>query len=196
MPDRDITIADIIKDTIILSLRKFYSKDLEFTYVNDDKQTNVIISDAYSVSLEDIEKKPAIVLNRAIISAKEMGMGKAGYNFKTGESTYLYQYNCQVEINNIATKGLVAERLANKTGSFFLGNRKALKKLGFIQILTVAIGGETPQAMSMQEELVVVPVIINTIFASKFTEKIIGVELTEVDINEIGEAIWNLIIRK
>jgi len=193
--DFDITIIDVIKNSILLSLRKFYSRDLEFPYVNDDKTTSVIIADAYAISLEDIEKKPAILLNRAIISSREVGMGKLGMNFKTGETTYSYQFNCQVEINNVATKGLVAERLACKTGNFFLGNRRALKKLGFIQLLSVAIGTETPQAMSAQEELVVVPVVLNTIFATKYIEKVIGKELTEVDINEISEAVWSIVVK-
>jgi len=174
-------LTDIIKDSILKILRDIFSNHPEFKFDIDPLKSQITICDSYAASLEDVEKRPLIVLMRPTLSIAEVGGTSHFVNMKKGMKQMTLSIGTTIEINCVAKSGIVAERLASYVALIFIVNKDLLRRYGFHKIQSISISGEMPQAFSEREEKVIVSVSIQTILMLNFI-----IEPKTLEIKEVG----------
>lgn len=166
-----LSLTDYAKDTILGILQEFFSIEknvgTDFLYNRDLTASKVLIADKYTINLEDVEKKPAIVVMRGAQSWGRRGLDQflkwEGPN--TGRRhTDLVQgtFNCTC----MSRQGLEAETIAHFVFGFFsffkAPIRDAIK--GVHDIQGVILGEELVAKTDSDNDVSVVPVTVSLLF--------------------------------
>jgi hypothetical protein len=157
-------ITDYAKDAVLSLLQEFFSMEKnagEFLFNRDVSLSRILIADKYTINLEDVEKKPAIVVIRGAQAWGRRGldqfMGWEGKN--VGERrTDLIQgsFNCTC----MSKQGLEAENLAHAVFSFFTYFKSVIRDRvkGIHDIQGVVLGEELVAKSDSDVDVSVVPV--------------------------------------
>jgi hypothetical protein len=167
---KSFSITDYTKDAILGVLQEFFSIEKnagEFLWHADIKQSKILIADKYTINLEDVEKKPSIVVIRGAQSWGRRGIdqlqGWEGPNTGSRHTDIvLGTFNCTC----MSANGLEAESLADTVFAFFSFFRKALReKVHALQDLQgVSLGEELVAVTDSKHDVSVVPVTVSTAF--------------------------------
>lgn len=178
-PTIDHLMTDEVKNRLIQFLRFIFSRSSIFQWTEDELQSKISISDVFP-KREDPEKKPAIVVSRENMMLTNRGIGHfKGWTFsKNFGSRYMDLLQSQVVIECYSREGLEAEKIANIVFGSLLYYRKKLREVGRIHDVLVAnIGKETPQRVSSEITLSMVPVQLSFSFTESWTVETLGEDL-------------------
>jgi len=167
---KSFSVTDFTKDAILGVLQEFFSNENnagEFLWRADIKQSKILIADKYTLNLEDVEKKPSIVVIRGAQSWGRRGIdqfqGWEGPNTGSRHTDIILgTFNCTC----MSANGLEAESLADTVFAFFSFFKKVLRsKVPALQDLQgVALGEELVAVSDSKQDVSVVPVTISTAF--------------------------------
>jgi hypothetical protein len=175
-------LTDIVKDNILKILRDIFLTHPEFPFDPDPNSSKIMICDSYAATLEDVEKKPLIVLLRPTLAIAEVGGTSHFTDMKKGSKKITLNIGTTIEINCVAKSGIVAERLASLIALIFIVHKDYLRNYGFHKIQSISISGEMPQVLSEREEKVVVSVSIQTMLMLTFEIVPETLEIKEIGI--------------
>lgn len=191
-PVVDNLMTDEVKNRIIEFLQFVFSNSQRFQYLSDEIESKVSISDVFPKK-EDYEKKPAIVVRRENMFLTNRGIGHfLGWTYsKNFGSRFMDMLQSQVVIECYSREGLEAEKIANIVFGSLLFFRRKLREVGRIHDILVAnIGPETPQRISSEITLAMVPVQLSFTFTEMWTTETIGKDLfngIQVDVLPKGQ---------
>jgi hypothetical protein len=183
-------VADFAKDTIIALLQEFFANDKnfppEYLFNRDLSQSAILIADKYTYNLEDVEKRPAIVVIRGAQSWTRRGLdqfkGWVG-DAQASEFTDLIQgsFSCTC----MSRHGLEAESLAHSVFAFFQFFRRMLrdKTKGIHDVTSIILGEEMAAKTDSNIDVSVVPVQIVLMFQWKWKLTQVAPVFRDVDIN-------------
>ena len=164
MADRFYGITDYAKDAVLSLLQEFFTNEKnagEFLYNRDVSLSKILIADKYTINLEDVDKKPAIVVIRGAQAWGRRGIDQfLGWEGKNvGERrTDLVQgsFNCTC----LSRQGLEAETLAHIVFSFFTYFKSVIRDgvKGIHDIQGVVLGEELSAKSDSDHDVSVVPV--------------------------------------
>lgn len=139
-------ITNAPRDIMILFLKSYFSMHEEYIWSEDAASRKIVIADAFSVSHEDIEKLPHIIVQRSSIgiAAKTFSDNLNVFDFKNATKVKIFPMQCGLRVHCIAQNGLVAEKLASEVVCAVYGAKDVLKVGGFQAIELQQIGIEEP----------------------------------------------------
>lgn len=183
-------ITDYAKDTVLALLQEFFSNEKnvgdEFLFNRDLTQSRVLIADKYTINLEDVAKKPSIVVIRGAQSWSRRGIDQHLSWEGPGVADrftdlIMGSFNCTC----MSAQGLEAESLAHATFAFFQFFRKVIrnKVKGVHDIASVVLGEEQAAVTDSQIPVSVVPVQISLLFQWTWKLEQAGPVLKDVDVN-------------
>lgn len=186
-------ISDFAKDTVLSLLQEFFSNEKNagrLVFNQSPGQSAIMIADKYTVNLEDVEKKPAIVVIRGTIVPAERGLdsflGWTGPN--TGE-VFTQMLQATVNCTCMSRKGLEAEEIAWKVFAFFGMFRRRLREQvkGLHDIKPVALGEELAAMTDSDIDVSVVPVTLSMQFQWKWVLEQKSPALGSVDVKTYSD---------
>lgn len=162
LTDRNfIRPLDAIKNSVILSLKKFFSKHEIYTWNNNHKNSKITISDAFPESKDQENKFPLLVVKRGDFRWRNRHLDQAQYNnmqeiivcrdFLVGD----FSINCASSV------GGEADVLAEEVFLFmtFFRNVIAKRQEFIFDIKDLSIGPETPyRGKGSEVEVTITPV--------------------------------------
>jgi hypothetical protein len=164
MSDQFYGITDYAKDAVLSLLQEFFSVEKNagpFLFNRDANLTKILIADKYTINLEDVEKKPSIVVMRGAQAWGRRGIDQfLGWEGKNvGERrTDLVQgaFNCTC----MSRQGLEAENIGHMVFAFFTYFKSVLRDSvkGIHDIQGVVLGEEMIAKSDSDVEVSVVPV--------------------------------------
>lgn len=178
-PTFDNLLTDEVKNRILEFLRFLFSRSDQYTWVDDEIQSKIAISDIFPQK-EDIGKKPAVVVRRGNLILTNRSVGHfQGWTFsKNFGSRFMDLLQSQVVIECYSREGLEAEKIANFIFMGLLFFRKRLREVGRVHdILAGAVGSEVPQRVSSEITLSMVPVEMSFSFSENWTTEQVGEDL-------------------
>lgn len=178
-PPVDNLMTDEVKNRLLEFLRFIFSLSEQFAFSDDEVASKISISDVFPKK-EDFEKRPAIVVRRENMMLTNRGIGHfMGWTFsKNFGSRFQDLLQSQVVIECYSREGLEAEKLANMVFGAILFYRRKLREVGRVHDILVAnIGPETPQRVSSEITLAMVPVQLSFTFTESWTTEEIGRDL-------------------
>jgi len=189
MPHNPFSITDYAKDTVLSVLQEFFSNEknvgAELLFNRELDQSKVLIADKYTYNLDDVEKRPGVVVMRGAQTWTRRGLdqfkGWEGPN--TAERfTDLVQgtFTCQC----MSKVGIEAESIAHLVFGFFQFFRRALRDRvkGIHDITSIALGEELVALSDSKVEVSVVPVTIVLMFQLSWKLEQQGPMLRDVDV--------------
>jgi len=164
--------TDVVKDRILEFLQRLFGQEElygtngklgnDFLWQLDTTLTKILIMDSNTENLEEVEKRPALILSRAPIQWQKIAIDQfSSMDWKTGAKSYSDLLSTSLRINCFSRNGLEAEFLASvvfQCIQFFSHELKSLKEI--FDVASVSIGEEAIVSSDSQIDLSVVPVII------------------------------------
>jgi len=164
--------TDVAKDRILEFLQRLFAQDElygtegklenDFKWHLDTSLTKILIMDSNTENLEEVEKRPALILSRAPIQWQKLAIDQfVGANWQTGAKQYSDILSTSLRINCFSRNGLEAELLSCivfQSMQFFARELKSLNEI--FDVTSVSIGEEAIVSSDSQIDLSVVPVII------------------------------------
>lgn len=164
-------ITDYAKDTIIGVLQEFFSIEknvgADYLFNRNLAESKVQIADKYTVNLEDVEKKPSMIVMRGAQRWGRRGLDQflrqEGPN-SGSRHTDLVQGT--FNISCMSKQGLEAETLAHYVFGFFSFFKKALREeiKALHDIQGVDLGEELIAKSDSDHDVSVVPVTVSLLF--------------------------------
>ena len=155
-PDKDSLASNppgFVKDVYLSFFQEYFSKqntgDFRFTG-NDVNESEIHITDAFSIEKQVIEKRPAIMVQRGPMSWANLGLDQLKeLDFTTGREVHSDLLSGTMTIHCISRQGLEAERLAWIVLFALKSLKKVLQVRGLFDVGREAqIGAETsPSAL-------------------------------------------------
>lgn len=139
----------------------------------DEKNTELIISDAGPVNTDSAGKRPVLIISRGQFGYANTSLDQLLLeDFGTGKRTHTDLLTGSFVVNCISRKGLEAERLALMVAKLIRIYRRQLQKAGFFYIgAHVNIGTEMPAVNMVEpaEDYVNVPVSFPVFYQESWT---------------------------
>lgn len=146
------------KDTLLLSLKAFFSTHCEFKWSPNPSDSGLSITDAFPVEKDQKGNYPAIVVQRHEFGWRNGHLGQAVYNNMQDEESGLDLLRGSFSCLCASTMGLEAERLAEIVFLFFTRYRKVISCKGLFDIQNPTLGSEQLTKFGSDTDIVVVPV--------------------------------------
>lgn len=181
-------ISDFAKDTVLSLLQEFFSNEknvgADLLYNREPALSRISIVDKYTINLEDVDKRPAIVVIRGAQSWARRSLGQ--FEGTTGPNTgekFTDLVNGAVNCTCMSTEGLEAEKIAWICFAFFQMFRRAIQKVAKLHDLqSVVLGEELAAQTDSKIDVSVVPVSLNLIFQWHWIMETKGPPLGAVDV--------------
>ena len=140
-------VAIFVKRTALEFLQILFSQREvgSLHYDQDPGRSDIIISDVHAVDLKTVGARPAIIAIRGPLSFQGMGLGGNALekrDTRTGKYTFNDILTGSVAFNCISREGLEAEQIGHLVFNSFKFFQPVLRKLGFLSIKSLNIGGE------------------------------------------------------
>jgi hypothetical protein len=190
-------ITDYAKDTILGVLQEFFSNEKnvgpDFLYNRNIPESKTLIADKYTINLEDIEKRPAIIVMRGAQSWGRRGLDQfLGWEGKNTGSRHTDLVQSTFNCTCMSRQGLEAETLAHFVFGFFSFFKKPLREgliKGLHDIQGVILGEELVAKTDSDNDVSVVPVTISMLFQWKWLVEQRGPEFRDVTVcPSVGQA--------
>lgn len=141
-------VAIFLKRTTIEFLQILFSTREEgsFHYDSDDTKTEIQISDQHTVDLTGVHVRPAIVGVRGPLTWSGMGLGGGAVETvdrPTRKTVFNDLLTGSMAFNCLSREGTEAEQIAHLVFNSFKFFRPVLQKIGFFDIKSLNIGGES-----------------------------------------------------
>lgn len=197
-------ISDFAKDTVLTLLQEFFSNPKNagrLLFNRDPGQSEILIADKYTINLEDVDKKPAIVVVRGTLVPAERGLDSfLGWMGPNTAETFTQMLQGSVNCTCLSRKGLEAEEIAWKVFAFFGMFRRKIREQvkGVHDVKPVALGEELAAVTDSDHEMSVVPVTLSLQFQWKWVLEQLGPPLKGVDVtlqNSKAEAFTKFLSR-
>lgn len=188
-------ISDFAKDTVLSLLQEFFSKETnvgaDLLYNQDPTLSRIAIVDKYTFNLEEVDKRPMIVVVRGAQTWARHGLGQ--YEGQVGPNAadkFTDLVNGAVTCTCISTVGLEAEKMGWIAFAFFQMFRRAIQKVKKVHdIQAVALGEELAAETDSKVAVSVVPVTLSLLFQWHWVLEQQGPPLGNVDVKaRIGSA--------
>ena len=183
-------ISDFAKDTVLSLLQEFFSKKVnvgeDFLFNPNPAESKILIADKYTVNLEEVAKRPAIVVIRGAQTWGNRGLGQfAGLEGRNTAETFTDLVQGVVNCTCLSKQGLEAERIGWNVFAFFQMFRRTIQNTtkGVHDIGAMVLGEELAAATDSGEELSVVPLSLNLTFQWRWA------------LEERGPAFENLVVK-
>lgn len=141
-------ITDISRDPFILFLKAYFSEHPKYVWSEDPENRTILIADAYALSIEDIEKLPAIIVMRGPLSIETPAMtqGAIEWDFTNNfEDKHIVKLlRGSLRVHHVSHDGLISEELANEVIYISEAFKDLLRKIGYYDIRAVNISQEQP----------------------------------------------------
>ena len=181
-------ISDFAKDTVLSLLQEFFSKEsnvgAELLWNGDPKVSRISIVDKYTVNLEDVDKRPSIVVVRGAQSWARRSVGQ--FEGSVGPNVadkFTDLVNGGVTCTCLSTQGLEAERMAWTCFAFFQMFRRAIQKVKKVHdIQSVVLGEEMAAETDSKVVVSVVPVTLSLLFQWHWVLEQKGPPLQDLDV--------------
>ena len=168
-------ITDFAKDTILALLQEFFSNEenvpSEFLFNRDLSQSKILIAYKYTYNLEDVEKRPAIVVIRGAQSWARRGNDQfLGWKGNAQAEQFTDLINGSFSCTCMDREGLVAEQIGHVCFAFFQFFRRMLRdrRKGIHDVTSVVLGEELAAQTDSRIDVAVVPVQIGLMFQWKW----------------------------
>jgi len=181
-------ISDFAKDTVLSLLQEFFSKETnvgaELLYNGDPSISRIAIVDKYTVNLEDVDKRPSIVVVRGTQTWTRRGLGQFESSVGPNHADkFTDLVNGSVTCTCLSSQGLEAEKMAWFVFGFFQMFRKVIQKVTKIHdIQSIALGEEMAAETDSKAVVSVVPVSLSLLFNWSWTLEQRGPEFKDVDV--------------
>lgn len=181
-------ISDFAKDTVLSLLQEFFSNEknvgAELLWNGDPKASRISIVDKYTVNLEDVDKRPAIVVVRGTQTWMRRSVGQ--YEGQVGPNAadkFTDLVNGGVTCTCISSEGLEAERIAWICFGFFQMFRRVIQKVKKVHdVQSVALGEEMAAETDSKGVVAIVPVSLSLLFQWHWILEQKGPPLKDVDV--------------
>jgi hypothetical protein len=180
-------ISDFAKDTVLSLLQEFFSIEknvgADLLYNREQSLSKISIVDKYTINLEEVDKRPAIVVIRGAQTWGRRGIGQ--FEGWTGPNTgekFTDLVNGAVNCTCMSTNGLEAERIAWITFAFFQMFRRVIARGKLHDIQSVVLGEELAAQTDSKIDVSVVPVSLNLLFQWHWVLEQHGPPLGDVDV--------------
>lgn len=184
-------ITDYAKDAILALLQEFFSNKKnvgpDLTFSQNPSDSKILIADKYTINLEDVEKKPAIVVIRGAQSWSNRGLDQ----FKSWEGPgiddrFTALINGAFSCACMSKQGLEAESIAHAVFAFFQMFRRTIRKTikGIHDIRSIQLGEELLAISDSDTDVSVVPVTLNMLFQWTWVLAQKGPKLRDVRVNQ------------
>ena len=189
MPGPIRGITNYAKDAILVVLQEFFSNEknvgAEFLFNRDITQSKILIADKYTLNLEDVDKRPAIVVIRGAQTWSRRGLDQfVGHEGPAVADRFTDLIQGSFNCTCMSRQGLEAEAIAHAVFAFFQYFRRVIRHQvkGIHDITSVVLGEELAATTDSQIEISVVPVSISLAFQWTWKLEQKGPELKDVDI--------------
>jgi hypothetical protein len=155
-------------------------------YGTDEKETELIITDAGSIDHHAVEKRPAIVISRGPFAWGNTSFDQLLFVDNTdGKRTHTDLLSGSFVLNCISRRGLEAERVALLASKGIRIFRRNLQKAGFFYIgHLIQVGSETPANAILSgdadEDFINVPVTFPVYYQESWTVEQNAPELSSI----------------
>jgi hypothetical protein len=163
--------TSLAKDLILKFLQDLFSeKELydgknDFLWAPAIADSKILIADAYTEDLEQMEKRPAIVLRRGNTGWMNTSLGnRLAVSFQTGSRSYKDMIHTDLTAECLSRNGLEAEFLADLVFQGIRFFSLQIRQRGAFWIDSAAVGPETLIQSDSQQELTAVPVGMRLLF--------------------------------
>lgn len=146
------------KDTLILSLKSFFSTHCEYKWSPNQEDSLLSITDAFPLEKDKKGKYPAIVVKRHEFGWRNGHLNQNAYNNMQDEESGIDLLRGSFSCLCVSSVGLEAERLAEIVFLFFTRYRKVISCKGLFDIQNPTLGSEQIQQFGSDTDIVVVPV--------------------------------------
>jgi hypothetical protein len=186
---RATDITNYAKDTILLALQEFFSNGSNagdsFLFNPSLDQSKILIADKYTTNLEEVEKKPAIVVMRGAQSWTRRGIGQHLGRVGPGHAdTFKDMINGSFTCLCMSKVGPEAEEIGHMAFVLFQMFRKAIiKDTGVHDIQSVTLGEEIASVTDSKIDIAVVPVTLNLLITWDWKLEERGPVLREVNVD-------------
>lgn len=158
-------VAIFLKRITIEFLQILFKTRGDFTYDSDDSCTKIQITDQFTVDLESVHTRPAIVGIRGPVTWMNRGLGggsQESRDMKTGSFLYNDVLIGSMAFSCLSREGIEAEQIAHLVFNSFKFFRPVLQAQGVFHLKSLNIGAES---LVVQEgdndDLHIVPVYIS-----------------------------------
>ena len=183
-------ITDYAKDAIIGVLQEFFAMEKnvggDLLFNRDLAQSRILIADKYTINMEDVEKKPSIVVIRGAQSWGRRGIdqfqGWSGPNVGSKHTDLIQgSFNCTC----MSRQGLEAEKIAFTVFGFFSFFKKVLRDIikGMHDIQGIVLGEELVARTDSEVDISVVPVSVSLLFQWSWLVERVGPPFRDVSVN-------------
>jgi hypothetical protein len=163
--------TSLAKDLILKFLQDLFSEPELYDGKNDYlwkpslADSKILIADAYTEDLEQMEKRPAIVLRRGGTGWMNTSLENRQFvSFKTGARTFKDLIHTDLTAECISRNGLESELLADLVFQGIKFFALQIRQRGAFWVDSVTMGAETLIQSDSQQELSAVPVGVRLIF--------------------------------
>ena len=157
--------TSLAKDLILKFLQDLFSEAAlydgknEYRWSLDMAVSKILIADAFTEDLEEIEKRPAIILRRGNTGWMNTSLeNRLAVSFQTGSRTFKDMIHTDLTAECLSRNGLEAEFLADLVFQGIRFFALQIRQRGAFWVDSVAIGPETLIQSDSQQELTAVPV--------------------------------------
>ncbi len=198
-------VTDFAKDTIIALLQEFFSSDKnvpdEFRFNANLQQSAILIADKYTYNLEDVEKRPAIIIIRGAQNWARRGLDQfKGWKGDAQAENFTDLINGSFSCTCMARDGLVAEQMGHACFAFFQMFRRMIRdrNRGIHDITSIQLGEELAAKTDSRIEVAVVPVQIGLQFQWKWslTQKAAPFKALDIGIRQRNGEILTKFLQK
>ncbi len=184
-------ITDYAKDAILAALQEFFSNKKnvgpELAFSQNPSDSGILIADKYTINLEDVEKKPAIVVIRGAQAWSNRGLDQhKGWEGPGVDDRFTDLINGSFSCTCMSKQGLEAESIAHTVFTFFRMFRRTIRKeiKGIHDITSVQLGEELLAVSDSDTDVSVVPVTLNMSFQWTWKLGQKGPVLREIAVNK------------
>lgn len=178
------SIPEPIIRSIIRILRRLFELHERYTYSDSEELRKILILNSFPKSIDDIERKPAIVVTRGQFNWQTSSINRL-LKREFNRTTSIELISGGVRINTIGLTQAEAEDIASHIFTIFMVFRAAMRREKFVKIESINLSQVTPRMLASNVEVFECPVDIMLVTAISWTMEPKGplLEVVTLDIN-------------
>lgn len=179
--DGPADFSDRIIDTFILFFQQIFSGNREFTYLEDESLTKLMILDKFPRNLDSVGKKPALITDLQPINKMNMFLDdKAGFRhpeYYLGKEAESDLFSTALILHSVSQFYAQSRRLSFLVGGCIYGLRKVLFARGIHDLkVSTVVGTPVKLITSSRGELWSTPTTVQVYFQDDWVNSIMGSE--------------------